>query len=79
MRSADSRAVRILVMDANGANLKTARNAAIFFVIATLLFVAQVAAQEAGAKRGAIKGIVSLESGTLEHARMARRWLQMCW
>ena len=60
--------VRTFVMDANGANLKTGRNAAIFFVIATLLFVAQVAAQEAGAKRGTIKGIVSMGSGTLEHA-----------
>jgi hypothetical protein len=58
----------ILAIDANGANVKTAGNAAIFFVAATLLFVAQVSAQEAGAKRGAVKGIVSLESGTLEHA-----------
>jgi hypothetical protein len=56
------------VLDANGANLKTAHNAVIFFVIATLLFVAQVPAQEVGAKRGSVKGIVSLESGTLEHA-----------
>jgi hypothetical protein len=58
----------ILVIDANGGNLKTARNAAIFSLIATLLFVAQVSAQEPGAKRGAVKGIVSLENGTLEHA-----------
>jgi hypothetical protein len=58
----------ILAIDANGANVRTARNAASFFVIATLLFGAQVTAQEASAKRGAVKGIVSLKSGTLEHA-----------
>jgi Carboxypeptidase regulatory-like domain/TonB dependent receptor/TonB-dependent Receptor Plug Domain len=58
----------ILVIDGNGANLKTTRNTAILFVIATLFFVAQVSAQEPGAKHGAVKGIVSLESGTLEQA-----------
>jgi len=64
----NSRVASMVVIDANGANLKTARNAEMFFVIATLLFVAQVSAQEASAKRGAVKGIVSLESGTREHA-----------
>lgn len=49
----DSRVTPIFVIDANRANLKMARNAAIVFLIATLLFVAQVSAQEAGAKRGA--------------------------
>lgn len=60
----DSRVTPIFVIDANRANLKMARNAAIVFLIATLLFVAQVSAQEAGAKRGAVKGIVSLKGGT---------------
>src|SRR5215467_82490 len=67
-RLRNSRVAPILVVDAKGADLKTARNAGIFFVIATLLFVTQVSAQEAGAKRGTVKGIVSLKSGTLEHA-----------
>ena len=57
---------QVLTIDANGADLKTGRNAAMFSVIATLLLVTQVSAQEAGAKRGIVKGIVSLEDGTQE-------------
>src|SRR5215471_5537557 len=70
IRLGNKRVAPILMIDARGANLKTTRNAVIFFVIATLLFVTQVSAQETGAKRGAVKGIVSLKGGTLERAKL---------